>query len=140
MTADGPSLRMRRAASRASAVVFTGIPASTSASGAFGVTTNARRRSSVFIAATASSSSSRSPLFAIITGSTTRRGISRSSTAAATASTIAALANMPVFAASTPMSEATASICAMMMSAGSVTNPVTPSVFCAVTAAIADVP
>ena len=82
----------------------------------FGVTTNARRSSSVFIAATASSSISASPLFAIITGSTTSRGISRSATAAATASTMAAVASMPVLAASGRMSETTVSICAVTKS------------------------
>ena len=45
----------------------------------------------------ASSSSSGSPLLATITGSTTTSGSSSSSIAAATASTIAAVASMPVF-------------------------------------------
>ena len=67
------------------------IPASTSASGTFGVTTCARGSSSARIAATASSSSSASPPLAIITGSTTTCGSSSASIAAATASTIAAV-------------------------------------------------
>ena len=75
------------------------MPVSASASGILGVTRNAWRNSSVFMAPTASSSIRRSPLLAIITGSTTRNGMSRSRTAAATASTIAALASMPVLAA-----------------------------------------
>ena len=65
----------------------------------------------------ASSSSRRSPLLATITGSTTRCGSSSSSIAAATASTIAALASMPVFVAWIAMSPATASICAVTRSA-----------------------
>ena len=45
------------------------------------------------------------------TGSTTRCGIDNSATVEATARTIPAFASMPVFAASTPMSVATARIC-----------------------------
>ena len=58
--------------------------------------------------------------------------------AAATASTMAAVASMPVLTASAPMSPTTASICAVTMSAGTVWIPVTPSVFCAVMAVMAD--
>src|SRR4029434_9959598 len=86
---------------------------------------------------TASSSINRSPPFAIITGSTTRNGISRSLTAAATASTIAALASIPVLAACAPMSATTASICAVTRSADTASNMVTPSVFCAGTSGVA---
>ncbi len=45
------------------------------------------------------------------TGSTTRFGTRVSANASATASTIAAEASIPVFAASTPMSVTTARIC-----------------------------
>ena len=57
----------------------------------------ARQQFRLQIAATASSSSRRSPPFATITGSTTTCGRSRSAIAAATASTMAALASMPIF-------------------------------------------
>ena len=60
--------------------------------------------------------------------------------AAATASTIAALASMPVLTASQPMSETTASICGVTRSAGTTWTPATPSVFWAVTAVMAEVP
>src|SRR5688500_499945 len=131
---------MRRAASRRSSSVRIVTPVRASASGTFGVTRNARRKSSDFIAASASSSSSRSPLLAIITGSTTSQGTSRSSTAAATASTIAAFASMPVLAAWAPKSDITASIWAVTRSADSASNERTPSEFCAVTAVMALVP
>ncbi len=51
-----------------------------------------------------------------------------------------AVASMPIFVASGGMSVATASICAATKSGDSVTTPVTPSVFWAVTAVIADMP
>ena len=63
-----------------------------------------------------------------------------SSIAAATASTIAAVASMPIFVASMRMSRATASICAVTRSAGNGATAVTPRVFCAVTAVMALVP
>ncbi len=47
---------------------------------------------------------------------------------------------MPVFTASQPMSETTASICAVTISAGTTCTPETPRVFCAVIAVMADVP
>ena len=50
---------------------------------------------------------------------------------------IADVASMPVFAASSPMSVATASICAATVSGGSVCTPVTPTEFCTVTAVTA---
>ena len=117
-TAVAPISTMRRAASFLASSDRISILVSVSASGILGVTRNAWLMSSVFIAPSASSSSSRSPLLAIMTGSTTSSGISRSRTAAATASTIAALASMPVLAACTPKSETTASICAVTRSAG----------------------
>ena len=76
------------------------------------------------------------------TGSTTN-GVGPSapmptrSQASAIALMIADVASMPVFAASSPMSVATASICAATVSGGSVCTPVTPSVFCTVTAVTA---
>ena len=60
--------------------------------------------------------------------------------AAATVSTIAALASMPVFTASRRMSDATASICAATIAGGTMETPVTRSVFCAVMAVIALAP
>jgi hypothetical protein len=51
-----------------------------------------------------------------------------------------AVPSMPVLAASTPISLATASICAATMSAGMACTPVTPSVFCAVIAVMALMP
>ncbi len=53
---------------------------------------------------------------------------------------VAAEASTPVLAAPTPMSEATASICAATVSGGISTSPVTPTVFCTVTAVTAVVP
>ena len=53
---------------------------------------------------------------------------------------MAELASMPVFTASAPMSAATASIWAATISGGSSCTAVTRSVFCAVTAVMADVP
>ena len=50
------------------------------------------------------------------------------------------VASMPVLAASSPMSVATASICAATVSGGSVCTPVTPTVFCTVTAVTATQP
>jgi short-subunit dehydrogenase len=59
-------------------------------------------------------------------------------------STVQGLPNMsgpsPVFAASTPMSEKTASSCSRTKSAGNSWIAVTPSVFCAVSATITDIP
>jgi hypothetical protein len=60
--------------------------------------------------------------------------------AAATASTIAALASMPIFVASIVRSPATASICAVTRSAGSASVASIPLVLCAVTAVIALAP
>ncbi len=139
-TAPGFHSAMRRAASRMSSRVRTAMPASTSASGMFGVTTRASRSSVVFSACAASWSSNWSPLLATITGSTTRLGRSSDSIAAATTSTMAEVASMPVLTASQPMSAATASICAPTNSAGTRCTPVTPRVFCAVRAVTAEVP
>ena len=58
----------------------------------------------------------------------------------ATASITAREKSIPVFAASTPMSEKTASSCARHELGGSSCTAVTPTVFCAVSATIADMP
>ena len=88
---------------------------------------------------TASSRSSRAPELATITGSTTS-GTGCAARKSATVSTIGAEKSMPVFAASTPMSEKTASSCARTNSAGASCTAVTPTVFCAVSATIALMP
>lgn len=49
-------------------------------------------------------------------------------------------ATIPIFTALTSRSVNTASICAVMKSAGTSWMPVTPFVFCAVSAVIADAP
>ena len=53
---------------------------------------------------------------------------------------ISAFDSIPVFTASTPISDTTASICAAIKSGETSCTAVTPSVFCAVTAVIADMP
>jgi hypothetical protein len=104
------------------------------------VTTRASLSNVQRTACTASSSSKWSPLFATMTGSTTRFGSSRDSTAAATASTIVELASMPVLTALQPMSDTTASICSVTKSSGTARTPFTPTVFCAVSAVMAEMP
>ena len=47
---------------------------------------------------------------------------------------------MPVFTASQPRSDTTASICAVTKSSGTTCTPLTPTVFWAVSAVIAEVP
>ena len=105
----------------------------------FGVSSVARGRRSSRSASTASGRSSRSPLFATITGSTTTRS-SWSSTALATARMMAAEDSMPVFAAPTGKSETTAAIWEETSSGSISWTPVTATVFCAVTAVIAERP
>src|SRR3989442_12492889 len=131
---------MRFAASRIASTSAIVCPERTSASGMFGVTISARGRRLAFIVVTASSSRRRVPLLETITGSTTRLGARCLLSAAATAWTMAVLASMPVLTASKPMSWATASICAATTSGSILWMRVTPTVFCAVTAVIADVP
>ena len=53
---------------------------------------------------------------------------------------IGVVASIPVLTASSPMSVATASICAATISGGSVCTPVTPTEFCTVTAVTATQP
>src|SRR5882672_9232180 len=131
---------MRFAASRIASTSAIVRPERTSASGMFGVTISASGRRRAFIVVTASSSKRRVPLLETISGSTTRLGARNLLSAAATASTMAVLASMPVLTESKPMSWATASICAATTSGSMVWMRVTPTVFCAVTAVIADVP
>ena len=139
-TTRGPSFRIRWPAARMSSTERIVISANTSASGRLGVTMCERGRSSLRMAATASASSRRSPPLATMTGSTTTSGRSSSAIAAATASTMAAVASMPTLTASAPMSPATASICAVTRSVSIARHIVTPSVFWAVTAVMAQVP
>ncbi len=95
-----------------------------------------RRRTRV---ETASSRSSTAPDDATITGSTTS-GKSVRASHSATASMIGFEKSIPVLAASTPMSSATASSWAVMKSAGSSWMARTPTVLWAVRATIADIP
>ena len=74
-----------------------------------------------------------------MTGSTTS-GSGCSSTQSATASMIEPEKSIPVFAASIPMSPATASSCARTNHGGTSWTAVTSRVFCAVRATIADMP
>ena len=103
------------------------------------MTTVASGKSRVTSASTASSRSSRAPELATITGSTTS-GTGWSARKSATVSITAAENSIPVLAASTPMSEKTASSCARTNSGGTSSTSVTPTVFCAVRATIAVVP
>jgi len=105
-----------------------------------GVTTSASGSSCARRASTAAGSSRRAPLFATITGSTTRFTSRCSATFAATASMMAALASIPVFTASGLMSETTASICSATKPGGTTWTPVTAVVFWAVSAVMADMP
>jgi hypothetical protein len=70
-------------------------------------------------ASSASGRSSGSPCCDAATGSTTNGVISSRDTVSATAAMIAAEASMPVFAAPTPMSVATDSICSATAAGGS---------------------
>ena len=74
-----------------------------------------------------------------MTGSTTS-GSGCSSSQSATVSMIAREKSIPVFAASIPMSPATASSCARTNHGGTSWTAVTSRVFCAVSATIADMP
>ena len=105
----------------------------------FGVTTVASGNSRSTSVSTASSASSLAPELATITGSTTS-GIGCSSSQSATASMVAREKSIPVFAASMPMSPATASSCARTNHAGTSCTAATSRVFCAVRATIADIP
>jgi hypothetical protein len=135
ITAGAPRRWIRSASSAREA----GAPASTSASARFGVTTVASGKSRETSIAIASSWSSRAPELATITGSTTS-GTRSASRKSATVSISGRENSIPVFAASTPMSSNTASSCAWTKSGGNSCTAVTPVVFCAVSATIADMP
>ena len=96
----------------------TGNPQSSDASGRLGVTTWAMGSSTSLIVTRADSERSISPLFATMTGSTTRRSTLNRLNCSATARTISGVASIPVFAASVPMSDRTESICSATKSAG----------------------
>ena len=96
--------------------------------------------SSLRNASTASAASRRSPEVATITGSSTMFLARWSARPFATVSMLAVCDSMPIFTASTSRSEKTASICALMKSAGTSWMPVTPCVFCAVSATMTDAP
>ncbi len=81
-----------------------------------------------------------SPLFATMTGSTTIFGILNSCIPSATALTMPGLDNIPVLAASVPISVMMLLICSRMISTGNSKIPCTPTVFWAVMAVIADIP
>ena len=140
ITAAAPISWMRRAAARVSAGVVMRTPLSASASGMFGVTTRASGINASRSAATPSSSSRREPLDETRTGSRTTSGRSSSSIAAATASTMALVASMPILVAAMSRSPASASICAVTRSAESGATPSTPFVLCTVIAVIALAP
>ena len=100
----------------------------------------ARGRMRVRSAPTASSGSNTCPCLETNTGSTTRLGIAVSATTSATASTMGAFASIPVFAASTPMSDATARTSSATVPGEIASKPWTPSVFWTVTAVMAVIP
>ena len=54
--------------------------------------------------------------------------------------TVSAVPNIPTLTASTPMSEATARTCSMIIAAGTCSTALTSTVFCAVSAVIAVIP
>src|SRR6266545_434897 len=139
-TDRAPRSRMARAARSMSARISTSNPARPAASGRFGVTRVASGTMRLRNASTASSRSNASPCFDTKTGSTTTFGTPASSIASATASTISAVESIPVLAASTPRSVATARICAPTTSAGTSETPVTPLVFCTVIEVMALIP
>ena len=101
--------------------------------------TVASEKSRAFSVSTASSWRSWAPEAATITGSTTR-GTGFFSRNEATASMTGREKSIPVLAASTPMSEKTASSSARMKSGGASWTAVTSRVFCAVSATIALMP
>src|SRR5438093_5976077 len=131
---------MRRAASSMSRSVSTGIPASAAASGRFGVTTYASGRISRVRASRASACNSGSPDFAIITGSTTIFPGAWARSLSATLPMIADVDSMPIFTASAPKSDSTASICRATKSGGRFRTPCTPREFWAVMAVRTDIP
>ena len=103
----------------------------------FGVATSASGSSSSTSARTASSSMRRAPLVATITGSTTTLRAPCARSRSAIVAMMAADDTMPIFTAAGRMSSNTASICAATKAGSMSSTPVTPSVFCAVSAVMA---
>jgi len=97
------------------------------------VATRISRSNAAIVAASASTE----PEVATITGSNTTGTPRSSSSTSATASAVAGAPIMPIFTASTPISPITARICATTISGGTAWIARTPSVFCAVIAAMA---
>ena len=82
----------------------------------------------------------REPLEATSTGSTTRLGRAPARARDATAATVSALGNMPVFTAATAMSSSTAVSCAETIVAGIGNTSASARVFCALTAETTEAP
>ena len=112
-------------------------PRSISASGMFGVITLARGSSSVLSEAIASSSMSLWPEVDTITGSSTMFPALKRMSISLTSLTTSEECSIPIFTASAPMSDRTASICPLRISVGTAWTACTPSVFCTVMAVIA---
>ncbi len=88
----------------------------------------------------ASGFSRTAPLSATITGSSTTGASPTRSSASSTASMVGSSKSIPIFTASTPISETTARTWSRMNCRGSVSTEITSWVFCAVSATIAEVP
>ena len=127
------------AASTISALVERLRPSRWPSSGRLGVISAARGNSASRKAAMAAGSISAAPEVAIITGSSTIGAFTPSS-ARATWAMISASCSIPIFTASTPMSETQEAICSATMSPAIGAIACTPTVFCAVTAVIAVMP
>ena len=117
---------------------------STPASGRFGVISVASGSTASISVAVALRSSSESPLFATITGSTTRcanaPAASGAASPSATARAIGAVPSMPILAVSIRTSANSVSSCSRTNSGGTPCTPVTAWVFCAVSAATTPAP
>ena len=118
-----------------------GMPGSTSASGTFGVTTCAAGSSSDRIASTASASSSRSPPFAIMTGSTTTCGRSSSRDRGGDRLDDRGVGeHADLDRVGADVADDRFDLRGHQVGGHAPPRQITPSVFCAVTAVIADVP
>ncbi len=120
--------------------VGTGRSSSTAASGRFGVIRSASGTRQSRTAAMPASSTRVSPLLATITGSSTTQRGRRAARPSRIVSATSRLATMPIFTASMATSSSRVSSWAAMKSAGTGCTPVTPRVFCAVSAVITLVP
>ncbi len=129
-----PMAWITRAASRMSSSVLIAFFERTCASGMFGVTTRAIGMRRLARVSLASSTSNVSPPFATITGSTTNFLMPWAESLSATTSIAGVLKSIPVFAASAPISERTASSCSPMNAGGKAWMALTSFVFCAVMA------